>query len=199
MKELVEWTSSELDKKELHPLLVISTFVVYFLKIHPFQDGNGRLSRALTALLLLRSSYSYVPYSSLERVIEENKDNYYLSLRRAQETLDKGAVKSTLNPKGKLSEWITFFLKCMQKQKIALEKKLQDEKLLERMPELSMQIIEIAKNKGSTSVADVVALTKANRNTVKAHINKLVGQNYLEPKGTGRGTRYSVSKGAAKK
>ncbi len=50
----------------LHPLLVIAIFVVVFLAIHPFQDGNGRLSRVLTSLLLLRAGYAHVPYSSLE-------------------------------------------------------------------------------------------------------------------------------------
>ena len=85
MAELVEWTRSALDDKHSHPLLVIGVFVVRFLAIHPFQDGNGRLSRALTTLLLLRMGYGYVPFSSLERIVEDSKDEYYLALRRAQE------------------------------------------------------------------------------------------------------------------
>lgn len=77
MQRLVEWTNQAITEKELHPLLVIAVFVVRFLAIHPFQDGNGRLSRVLTTLLLLRSGYVYVPYASLESVIEQNKDLYY--------------------------------------------------------------------------------------------------------------------------
>jgi Fic family protein len=81
MEALVSWTREALQVGELHPLLVIGTFTVRFLAIHPFQDGNGRLSRVLTTLLLLRSGYEYAPFSSLERVIEENKDDYYRTLR----------------------------------------------------------------------------------------------------------------------
>ena len=74
MQQLVEWTNQALTGKVMHPLLVIAVFVVRLLAIHPFQDGNGRLSRILTTLLLLRGGYAYVPYASLESVIEENKD-----------------------------------------------------------------------------------------------------------------------------
>jgi Fic family protein len=77
MNELVEWTRQEIDKKQLHQLLIIAVFVVVFLEIHPFQDGNGRLSRALTTLLLMQSGYAYVPYNSLESVIEHNKEAYF--------------------------------------------------------------------------------------------------------------------------
>ena len=75
MTELIEWTNMQIKRKELHPLLIIAVFVVVFLHINRFQDGNGRLSRGLTTLLLLQLGYSYVPYSSFERVIEENKDS----------------------------------------------------------------------------------------------------------------------------
>ena len=84
MEELFTWINTQLRKRELHPLLAISIFTVHFLAIHPFQDGNGRLSRILTTLLLLKTGYAYVPYSSLESVIERNKDNYYLALRKTQ-------------------------------------------------------------------------------------------------------------------
>jgi Fic family protein len=125
MVDLVEWTVANLREREIHPLLVIAVFVVHFLAIHPFQDGNGRLSRVLTTLLLLQCGYSYVPYSSLERVIEANKEQYYVNLRRAQGTLSKDDSK--------LSDWLIFFLQCMQKQKLELEKKLEKELLIEKI------------------------------------------------------------------
>ncbi|WP_246707218.1 Fic family protein [Mesorhizobium sp. NZP2077] len=81
MKELIEWTRGTLNEQSLHPLLVVAIFIVVFLEIHPFQDGNGRLSRVLTPLLLMRIGYAYVPYSSLESVIENSKEGYYLALR----------------------------------------------------------------------------------------------------------------------
>lgn len=73
MTELITWARENLESGTLHSLITIALFTVVFLQIHPFQDGNGRLSRILTTLLLLRSGYEYVPYSSLESVIEEKK------------------------------------------------------------------------------------------------------------------------------
>ena len=87
MAALLEWMREKLAAEDLHPLILISVFIVVFLEIHPFQDGNGRLSRILTTLLLLRAGYSYVPYSSLESVIEHSKDAYYLALRQTQATI----------------------------------------------------------------------------------------------------------------
>ena len=130
MQELVAWTRDELERDELHPLLVVAVFVVRFLAIHPFQDGNGRLSRALTTLLLMQLGYSYVPYSSFERVIEENKDAYYLALRRGRAELEEINVKTKSKTKvksGSINDWLEFFLKSMQKQKVALEVKMKDE------------------------------------------------------------------------
>ena len=89
MEELTVETKAALEENALHPLIVIGAFIVRFLAIHPFQDGNGRLSRVLTTLLLLRAGYAYVPYSSLESIVEENKESYYLALRRTQTTLNR--------------------------------------------------------------------------------------------------------------
>lgn len=185
MHELIEWTNSSLDEKKLHPLLVIGVFVVHFLAIHPFQDGNGRLSRMVTTLLLLRASYTYVPYSSFERIIEANKEGYYLALRRAQGTLNKDDSK--------LSEWLLFFLRCMQKQKLDLEKKLEKEILMERVPQLSIQILAFVKDHGRATISNIVAITKENRNTIKAHLRELVKTRRLSPQGKGKGTWYKLA------
>jgi len=199
MKELVDWTNTHLTRKELHPLLVVAIFVVVFLHIHPFQDGNGRLSRALTTLLLLQLGYSYVPYSSFERVIEENKEAYYLALRRGQAELEESGTKqkgqSKKNGKtkpGGLFDWLKFFLKSMQKQKIALEAKMNDELAIAKLSPLSLQIIELIKSRGASSIGEVVAVTGANRNTVKLHCKNLLADGHLEKEGVGRGTRYRM-------
>ncbi|MGR8981849.1 MAG: Fic family protein [Gammaproteobacteria bacterium] len=91
MNEFIEWTQNALEKNSLHPLLFIAVFVVVFIEIHPFQDGKGKLSRVLTTLLLLRSGYAYVPYSSLESVIEQTKESYYIALRKTQDTIRSAA------------------------------------------------------------------------------------------------------------
>lgn len=197
MKELIEWTNTQITRKELHSLLVVAVFVVVFLHIHPFQDGNGRLSRVLTTLLLLQLGYSYVPYSSFERVIEENKDTYYLALRRGQAELEEGSaktkspVKSKLKPGG-MNVWLEFFLRSMQKQKVALEGKMKDELAVIKMPRLSLQIIELIRSRGPTSIGETVAATGANRNTVKVHFRNLVADGHLEKEGVGRGMRYRM-------
>lgn len=201
MKELIEWTNTQFTRKELHPLLVVAVFVIVFLQVHPFQDGNGRLSRALTTLLLLQQGYSYVPYSSFERVIEENKDSYYLALRRGQAELEKNnakaKAKSTSKKKDKtkpggMNDWLSFFLKSMQKQKRTLETKMKDELAATKLPRLSLQIIELIKGRGPSSVAEVVAATGANRNTVKVHFRNLAADGHLVAEGIGRGVRYRM-------
>ncbi len=186
ISELVEWTRTALNENRLHPLLVISTFIVVFLEIHPFQDGNGRLSRILTTLLLLRCGYAYVPYASLESVIEQSKESYYIALRRTQ-----GTIRSD---EPEWQPWIVYFLGALQRQKTALEKKIRRERIvIDALPELSLQILELGKEHGRLSNSQIVKLTGANRNTVKKHLKALVDAEHLAQHGTGRGTWYGRS------
>ncbi len=186
MTELIGWTREALEQGELHPLLITAIFTVVFLEIHPFQDGNGRLSRILTTLLLLRAGYAYVPYGSLESVIEQSKEAYYLALRQTQGTI------RTDNPDWQ--PWISYFLKALQQQKKRLERKIERERLiLGDLPELSVQILEIARNHGRVTVSETANATGANRNTIKDHIKSLVDNNHLTKHGAGRGTWYSLS------
>lgn len=186
MRELVAWTRSELSRKGLHPLIVIAVFVVVFLEIHPFQDGNGRLSRILTTLLLLRAGYTYVSYGSLESVIEAGKEAYYLALRRTQVT-----IRSS-EPDWK--PWLTFFLTALRQQQVRLDAKLERERiLLDRLPELSVRLLDLGREHGRLTVAMAVELTGANRNTVKDHLNRLTKAGRLARRGAGRGTWYSLA------
>jgi Fic family protein len=185
MENLMGWSNEAYAEKKLHPLLITAIFVVEFLAIHPFQDGNGRLSRVLTTYLLLKYGYAYAPYSSLEAVIEQSKEGYYLSLRQTQGTLKSDAPN--------WQPWVLFFLKALQKQKQRLETKLEREKLLMgQLPELSLRILELAKSRGRITIREIVAITHANRNTVKKHLETLVDQNHLQQNGIGKGSWYSV-------
>lgn len=184
MEDLVNWARDANEKKTLHPLLVTSVFIVIFLAIHPFQDGNGRLSRVITTLLLLQAGYLYVPYSSMEAVIEQSKDSYYLALRRTQGTLK--------NDTPDWMPWVLFFLKAMQQQKNRLQIKIEREKLLlGQLPELSLQILELVKSRGRIKISEIVTLTTANRNTIKKHLESLVEAKHLQQHGAGRGAWYS--------
>ncbi len=87
MQDLLAWTRETIADNSYHPLIMTAIFNEVFLAIHPIQDGNGRLSRVLVSLLLLKSGYNYIPYASLESIVEKNKDAYYLSLQTTQRTL----------------------------------------------------------------------------------------------------------------
>ncbi len=186
MEALVAWFAKSTKDKSLHPLIIIAVFVVVFLAIHPFQDGNGRLSRVLTTLLLLKSGYAYVPYSSLESIVEQNKEGYYLALRRTQGTLKKKSPN--------WSPWLSFFLHSLQKQKSKLEAKVEREKIMRStLPELAIAIIDLAAEHGQISVADVIRVTKAPRATVKKRLTELTKARHLKRSGKGRSTWYSLA------
>ena len=186
MGELIGWTRTSLDQGDIHPLLVIAIFVVVFLEIHPFQDGNGRLSRILTTLLLLRAGYAYVPYGSLESVIEQSKEAYYLALRQTQGTIRTGAPD--------WQPWVVYFLKALQQQKNRLEKKIERERvILGDLPDLSVQILEVAREHGRVTISEAAKATGASRNTIKDHIKALTEKGHLARHGAGRGTWYSLA------
>ncbi|MFT3741541.1 MAG: Fic family protein [Gammaproteobacteria bacterium] len=185
MGELVAFLNEAIETKSLHPLLIVGIFVVVFLEIHPFQDGNGRLSRILTTLLLLRTGYAYVPYSSLESVIEQNKESYYLALRQTQSSI------RTEEPNWQ--PWIVFFLSALGQQMKRLERKVEREKMmLSALPELSVQILEYAREHGRITVGGMVKITEISRNTLKEHFRQLVGKGYLVLHGRGRGAWYTL-------
>lgn len=185
MAELLAWVHGQRETGSLHPLLIIALFVVVFLEIHPFQDGNGRLSRALTTLLLLQAGYAYVPYSSLESVVELNKEAYYLALRQTQ-----GTIRSeTPN----WQPWLEFFLRSLAEQVRRLEKKIEREKVvLAPLPELSLAIVEFAREHGRVTMGEAIRLTGASRNTLKLHFRALAELGHLIPHGSGRGVWYEL-------
>ncbi len=185
MTELVAWVNQEREAAHLHPLLVIALCVVGFLEIHPFQDGNGRLSRVLTTLLLLQAEYAFAPYSSLEGVIEQSKEAYYLALRQTQGTIRTEAPD--------WQPWLVSFLRSLSVLVRRLEKKIEREKIvLARMPELSLQIVEFAREHGRVTIGEAIKLTGASRNTLKQHFRVLVERGTLNQHGRGRGVWYDL-------
>jgi Fic family protein len=186
MEALVAWLRAAEGDRALHPLFGVAIFVVEFLAIHPFQDGNGRLSRVLTTLLLLRAGYAYVPFSSLESVIEQSKEAYYLALRQTQATLRSDAPD--------WRPWLVFFLRALHRQMRALAAKIERERIvLAALPALSLRILEHAREHGRVTMADAVRLTGASRNTLKDHFRRLVGERRLVQHGAGRGVWYGLA------
>lgn len=185
MTELVTWFNEACATGRLHPLLLIGLCVVVFLEIHPFQDGNGRLSRVLTTLLLLQAGYAYVPYSSLESVFEQSKEAYYLALRQTQGTIRTEAPD--------WQPWLIFFLRALAEQVRRLNRKIEREKLvLAALPELSLQNVEFAREHGRITMGEAIRLTCGNRNTLKQHFRALVEHGHLSQRGRGRGVWYEL-------
>lgn len=182
MQELVAWTREALADRAWHPLIVIGLFIVVFLEIHPFQDGNGRLSRVLTTLLLLQAGYSYVPYSSLESIVEANKEAYYLGLRRTQGTLAQDEPD--------FEPWLLFFLRSLKKQKDRLADKLAREPRGEGLHPDALKMLEEARRVGRITTGEAEKLTGAPRPTVKARLAELVKRGLLQRHGQGRGAWY---------
>jgi len=187
MEELVAWTAKVIAESAMHPLLIIAVFNVVFLAIHPFQDGNGRLSRVLTTLLLLRAGYEYVPYASLESIVEQNKELYYKALRRTQATLK--------NDSPDWEPWTGFFLRCLKKQKANLAVKVEREKVIidDSLPLLSIQILKLFEAHERLTIAQIVQLTGGNQNTLKVRLRELVNNGRLQRHGKARATWYSLN------
>jgi Fic family protein len=182
MLELVEWTQDAFNNKNHHPLPVIANFLVEFLQIHPFQDGNGRLSRILTNLMLLQSGYLYMPYVSHEKLIEDNKPEYYMALRKSQKTFK--TKKEDIVP------WLDFFLTVFLKQsKMAVEllSKEDIEKILSYKQIAVWQYLNQVKE---ATAGEIAKQTKVARPTVSQAIDKLLQLKRIERLGLGRSTRY---------
>lgn len=183
MQELSEWTQNALKERKYHPLLIVSSFLVEFLNIHPFEDGNGRLSRILTNLLLLKEGYFYMPYISHEKLIEDNKPEYYVALRKSQRTF-----KDTNN--GNIIPWLDFFLSIIleqSKRAVDLLSKENIEKLLSPKQLLVWQYLQTVDEVTPGDIADNVKIA---RPTVNQALNNLLKLRKVERIGLGRTTRY---------
>lgn len=183
MNETIDWTKKALKEQKAHPLLVISNFIYEFLTIHPFQDGNGRLSRALNNFLLLKAGYSYVAYISLEKIIEGTKADYYLALRESQ--------KYHKTKRENILPWIEFFLNSLLVQaKLAKElvEKTKSEEILSPKQQKVLNLLD--KKRDKITVAEVTKSLKIPRVTAKQILGRLLDLGLIERRGLGRATYY---------
>jgi Fic family protein len=183
MEALVAWFTKADRERSQHPLLLIGCFIVVFLAIHPFQDGNGRLSRVLSTLMLLRAGYAHVPYSSLESIIEVTKEGYYRALRRTQTTLGSDQPD--------WEAWLMFFLRSLVKQKDALSKKIAiGETRAADLHPLAKKILALLPDHETLTLGQLVQLTGGKPSTLKLRLKELAETGYLLPKGKGRRAYY---------
>ena len=184
IRNLLTWTRETLDDNGHHPLIIIAVFNVVFLAIHPFQDGNGRLSRILITLLLLKAGYSYIPYASLESIVEKNKDAYYLSLQKTQRTLHNDPID--------WSPWLRFFLNALKRQKDHLIEKTKALGKYTQLPYESQLIMNYVDSHHRITFKDAQKLiTTIAKPTIKNRFSQLVEHGFLIRHGKARGTWYS--------
>lgn len=188
MRELLQWTNDTLADYYFHPIITIGVFIVHFLSIHPFTDGNGRLSRALTIFLMLKKKYSYMPYASMESVIEASKDAYYRALRNTQKTIWTDKVD--------YEPWLTFFITSLQKQKRALEAKIQQlqKKNTDKLSSTAHEILALFAEKTPLTMPEIVEKSGKNAETVRKSVQGLVKKGFLAKMGTTRGAFYTIKK-----
>lgn len=184
MGALLDWHRRAEADTGLHPLLRIGICVVVFLAVHPFQDGNGRLSRILTTLLMLRAGYGHVPYSSLESIVEQNKEAYYLALRRTQTTWREGSAD--------WPAWLMFFLRSIRQQITRLQQRLDENR--PQLSPLARQLASLFETHETLTNAQATALTGANRSTLKAKFVELINARLIEAHGKGRGAYYAKTR-----
>jgi len=185
MAELLKWLQEEMDAGLINPLILIAIFTATFLQIHPFQDGNVRISHLLTRLLLLKTGYHFVVYGSLESVIEKNRTGYYNAVSGIHESLSNEAPD--------WQPWLVYFLDVVVEQVRRLNSKLEREKqIFATLPKLSSAIVELAREHGRVTMGDAIRLTGSNRNTLKQHFRKLVFQGQLARHGMGAGVWYQA-------
>ena len=182
MQELVEWTGRTLAEKKHHPLLIVGNFLVEFLQVHPFQDGNGRLSRVLTNLLLLKEGYLYMPYVSHEKLVEDNKPEYYLALRQSQKTFktDHETIIS----------WLDFFLTIFLKQSEMAIDLLSKENIERLLTQKQLAVWNYLQKVDSATPREISEQTKVAYPTVRQAIDKLMRLKKIERIGQGRSTSY---------
>src|SRR3990167_3508611 len=182
MLELVEATKKGFEEKRYHPLIIIGNFLVDFLLIHPFQDGNGRLSRVLTNILLLKSGYEYIPYVSHEKLVEDNKVDYYMALRKSQNTM-RGR-------KPNIAPWLEFFLSVVYKQAEMAIQLLSKESIDKILSPKQLVVWKYLQGVDEAAPGEIGSKTKVARPTVKQVLSKLLAIKKIERVGLGRTTRY---------
>ncbi len=186
MQQLLEWLDQRLEKRDMHPLVITAGFVYEFLSIHPYKDGNGRLSRLLTTLLLMKQDYQFIQYVSFENVIETSKEEYYRVLIAGQ--------KVRYQDSERIDAWVLFFIHCL----ITLTEKLEIKydtynKLKTALNKRQLQVLEFVKGNEPAQISDIAkVLTNFSRNTLKKDLIYLVQEGLLLKTGNRKSTRYHI-------
>jgi len=184
MEELLKWTEERMHEQDMHPLMITAVFAYEFLSIHPYQDGNGRLSRLLTTLMMMRMGYGFVQYVSFELIIEERKDDYYRVLMAGQKNRYSGDER--------IDQWVLYFLNCLVSLIGKLEVKYETySKLGKGFNDRQWKVLDHVKLNGQARISEIgSALDGVSRNTLKKDLSFLVNEGFLIRTGEKRGVMY---------
>ncbi len=192
MEGIITWTNQSIRENKIHPLIIIALFIYEFLSIHPFHDGNGRLSRLLTTLILLKQEYNFIKYVSFEHLIEERKKDYYTALMECQQN------RYTDNEKA--DKWIIFFLDSIKNLSEKLEIKIKDTSLTKSiyLNERQKQIMSFVEKNELCKIGDIHrSFSDISINTLKKDMKYLVENNLLDKTGQRKGSIYHLKSGKA--
>lgn len=183
LQDLLRWTTTAFNEASMHPLLIVAVFNALFLAIHPFQNGNGRLSRILMTQLLLRGGYDYLPYSSLDAVIEKDKLYYQKALQRTQSTLDDDAPS--------WQPWFAFFLRCLKAQTIKLAPAIEYHQASDskELPQLSMDVLVLLSQHRSLTITQIAELTGAKQSELEPRLRELTDAGHIQDHDEGESYR----------
>jgi Fic family protein len=179
MKRLIKWYKND---TVTHPLVKCALFTYEFLSIHPFQDGNGRLSRLISALLLLKNGCNWIQYISFEHEIESRKTEYYRVLRSCQ----------TQRPNEDVSEWNNFFFDALKKIQTQLMTKLETSGIHTQLSPREKAIITLIENRPGCKSSDIAKMLAIPNPTVKRILTELINKNLIEKHGIGPSTNYTI-------
>ncbi len=179
MRSLVDWYRTD---NKTHALVKCALFSYEFVSIHPFQDGNGRLSRLLATLLLLKHGYRWIQYVSLEHEIESHKTEYYRVLRSCQ----------AQRPNENASEWVFFFFRALRKVQQQLMQKFETGGIETQLPPREKAILTFIKNYPGCKSGEIARKLGIPSLTVKRTLSDFVDKNLVEKHGAGPGTNYTA-------
>jgi Fic family protein len=187
MAAVVTWLEDALQAERDHPILVIGTFALYFVAACPFSGGNGRMAHLLLQRLLIRAGYDYIPYASLERILEEQREEYFNAMDAAETRLWTGEAD--------LEPWLAFYLGTLEKHRERVRAKMELERRALDFSPLQRTILETIREHGTAGAGLLIEATGANRNTLKDNLRRMVDGGVLERYGERRGARYRLATG----
>lgn len=177
MRALIAWHGADNDT---HALVKCALFCYDFVSIHPFQDGNGRLSRLLATLLLRKYGYKWIRYVSFEHEIESRKSEYYRILRACQ----------SQRPGEDITPWVEFFLMGLRSVQESLMRKLETHGTQQAISQRERHLLTIIEANPGIKTSDMAKKLGVSSATIKRMLDNLLSAKLIQREGTGPGSYY---------